>query len=62
MITGNDLACVWPLRDGRRVAFTQFSEAGFIEAAKAFKDQPIPDKGCALGFGSQWLYGADLVV
>jgi len=38
VITGNNLVCVWAFGDGWRVAFTQFSEAGLIEAAKAFKD------------------------
>ena len=52
MVASNNLAGVWPLRDGWRVAFTQFSEAGLIEAAKAFKDHSVSDKGITLSFGS----------
>ena len=37
MITIDDLAGVWPFSDRWRVAFTQFSEAGLIEAAQAFR-------------------------
>ena len=40
----------------------KFSEACFIEASKAFKDQPISDKGFALGCGSLTLVGGCLGV
>jgi len=51
VVTSDNLTSIGTFRDCWCVAFPQFSEAVFIEAAKAFKDQPIPDKGCALGFG-----------
>ena len=62
MIASNNLAGVWPLRDGRRVAFSELNHAGFIDASEALKDHSITDKGCTLSFGSLRLVWACLSV
>ena len=49
MVTSNNLAGVWPLRDSRRVAFPELNHADFIDASEALKDHSVPDKGCTLG-------------
>ena len=45
VIASHDFTSIRPHRDRRRVAFTALNHAGLIDAAKALKDQPIPDKG-----------------
>jgi hypothetical protein len=45
VITSNNLAGIWPLRDRRRVAFPELNHAGLIDASEALKDHSVTDKG-----------------
>jgi hypothetical protein len=62
VIASNNLAGIWPLRDRRRIAFSEQYHTGLIDASEALKDHSVTDKGCALSFGSLRLVWACLSV